>query len=647
MSSPVAFNTRSLDPIPNKRKKLDGTTDTNLNLAGQNITLYDNINFADKLFTNQIFTGSTPGSDDYELNSSTRNKTQSVMVPIGTWGVLQDGDCNESVIATDIIHWEGNQNQPQKLPEDVATYCSGQLGSNNPFEMSTIFPLNTDLPDYGISPTPHAIEENVSLNDQVQVSNATYVVGAQNDPFDIFPDQDVYTCGVGKKTVARPNQTNCYNGGVHYPSFCQLGDYVFTVDECEGQCSNVLNSNTNNKNYCHHAKDRVCGKTKQDPIRIGQNGALINSDRDWIMTQECIDYCGPANIPSENMSVECDENKRHFCGQPEGYTSDTDAKLNYCKDYLKTNFSEEVLDRACTGLLIDPEGENNITGNTGCAELCPSGDDDIDHDYCNNTRAKYCEGSFADGSKTLLTTYCYDFCSDNPNRCEDNLRTSCDERVRAIPGIADKLDNNIELSDEDVDKIEDLMDIIVDSQGRQLGNYCGCFLPQRVYDRYIEKRLKRLVESGIDVDDALSSLNTNPECIYPRCNTGIQTEAQKNGGNCQTCLQNVLLGLNDSQVGNCIIINNLASCYQQDDSIPIENETDLEKIKVENNCVTDEGIIGNIDVSISTLLIGIFVGLFLLIVVVVSFLGVRKHFGSRSNSPGSWNTVISNPHITF
>lgn len=154
-------------------------------------------------------------------------------VPIGAWAEIYSGNCYSGDPLFTLKYTNETNGQ---LTDDLATKCSGgsQLGYDKYLDKDCIL---------------------------------------LNDPNIDFKGKD-----------------NCFVSGVQTDVFCQLGDYIATNQTCVDACANT--KSTNDPNYCTFAMDRLCSKKVGDPLKNDAFGKLLNSEKNWIRTDLCSNYCG-------------------------------------------------------------------------------------------------------------------------------------------------------------------------------------------------------------------------------------------------------------------------------------------------------------------------------------------------------------------
>lgn len=335
-------------------------------------------------FTKKECTGNTKLAQKVCNNFFMKGNYSSGRVPLGAWAEIHDGSCGDSgFVLNDIVYGKGDwSNQtifPRKLPDEIATDCSG--GSA----------LGQD--EYPTKPFSTQFTSNNS---------------AQTDK-----------CFIGSTDAYRENHENCLIGGVQYPVFCQMGDYAGTVNACKEQCNNS-ESTDNQNNYCNWSLDRLCGKQIGDPIKKNALNETLASDKNWIKEDVCRSYCGPAGAKSGDMSALCKTHKRNYCINTENWPSAS----TYCYDYWKNNRNTMDINQACNSKLLNAASPENITTNVGCGYLCRGEGLDVDPEYCTSKRQEFCTSDIAN----METNYCFNFCKDNPDLCESYLDQYCKDK---------------------------------------------------------------------------------------------------------------------------------------------------------------------------------------------------------------------------
>lgn len=438
-----------------------------------------------------------PQCNRFGRNCKNSGRISSLKLPIGAWGGL-DKDCNDTLSAS--FYWKDNDG---KIPNNTAVNCStGDMNQTTGDQSHVI--------NFG----------GIKTTDRCFIGNS---------------DLSKHSSGIN-------DAAKCTVAGIHYPSYCQLGDYIDTNKECELQCKFSKGSDLE-KNYCNFAKDRLCGVQKGDPlkqkrvftnktinilgrdrtIKLGSN-VLVKSDRNYITEPLCTDYCGG---PNELMSSICDAHKRAYCINPLSWPEAGE----YCTDYWKGNFNSSEANKACGAKLVDGSSPENISTGNGCGKLCLGRGLDANDQYCNARRRDFCSVN-----NNLETNYCFNFCKDHPDLCENKLNEYCKDK-------ADRLDEEL-------------------PSGKTIGDYCGCFMGTKFYEDYKNNVFSQFQQNGFKIE-GVANIRSEPECIFPQCKSGaILTSAQQNNlPNCGTdCVQVMLNQFDQSTVNGDFLAQQSAEC---------------------------------------------------------------------------------------
>lgn len=213
---------------------------------------------------------------NFKLDGVCLNRGSSILncaaVPIGGWAVMNDGHPCQAGKSHSVYQYPSSRflNGPTRLTDDMATNCAG--GSNlGPVQFLKYDNGNKECKIFGSVPASHG-----GVYDSVQ-------------------------------------------GGTQFPVLCQMGDYIETVSDCKLQCADndVANLDPVENNYCHFAKERLCGKLKGEPLKKNADGTeAILSDRDWVREPICTTFCGG---PGAITSKQCYENKHKYCTDARGW----------------------------------------------------------------------------------------------------------------------------------------------------------------------------------------------------------------------------------------------------------------------------------------------------------------------------------------
>jgi len=282
------FKTRSNDAIPN------GTIRKTFEFSSDGARCFEN-----------------PGSIKTEtLNGECKNRNSSIMncaqLPIGSWVTMNDGppNCTTNKFHTTFIYPSKNfTGSPERLTDDMATNCAG--GSN------------------------------LGSRQFLKYDNGTKeckIFGGASSQFDML------------------------QGGTQWPVLCQMGDYIQSVNDCVLQCNDskydVANLDPVENNYCHFAKERMCGKLKGEPLKKNADGTeAILSDRDWIREPICSKFCGGSRAIT---SKQCYENKHKYCTDARGWNEVSEIGAKFITSSILPDFPiyatvDESLTSSSTG----------------------------------------------------------------------------------------------------------------------------------------------------------------------------------------------------------------------------------------------------------------------------------------------------------
>lgn len=341
-------------------------------------------------------------------------------------------------------------------------------------------------------------------------------------------------CWLGTDTVKTPNKTFCYQSEVDWPTFCQLGDNLYSDSTCKTNCNVKEGSTPSDKKYCDYAYERLCAKKKGDQLkRDPDTDKILYSDRDWIRTATCDSYCGSASSPN------CKSIKTDICTRNASEWESLSWLPNYCQNFWKNNIDTSNMNKACKNELLKEGGSQNIWSGKGCGVMCMGDGTDVDTDWCNGLKAEYCRKN----DTNMLTDQCYEFCAGHPDLCDDYLAGE--------KGMCSRL--NIK-TQEDLQKE-------VPGTKRQYSDWCGCMMNTDFYEAYAADIDKKFNELGYSI---LGQIDLSPECMYPQCKQGSilsnsQTQRVKDGF-CKDCAQIMLQNLSGSFVNNDIASSQSANC---------------------------------------------------------------------------------------
>jgi len=486
----LSFNTKTREPVPTGTIRKTWDAYQNSNWTGDNLgekydtSKLDGIPIKANL-EKRDRRPNLPNHGDYWVGRYSSGK-----VPIGAWADIYDLSCNSGTLLNSLYYGGPKANDssfPQRIDDDIATNCAG--GSELSWNSWIPYP-KTNLP---------------IKHDQTQSETST-------------------GCFVGEKNATHHDKEDCFVGGVHYPSFCQLGDYVTTNLRCKNQCAGI--KSTDKANYCTYAKDRLCGKRVGDPLKKNPWNKVVGSTKNYITEGVCEDYCGS---PGQQGSAICQKHKKDYCTDP---TTWPDA-AEYCSSYWKANPNDLEMTKVCGSKLLDPSSPENITTGKGCGYLCRGGSLDVHDNMCKTKRLEFCTAD----PLQMETEYCYQFCKDNPDLCESFLNNYCKDKG-------------------------DLLGQAIPGGKRKYSDYCGCMMGTQFYEDYVKNVFDQFDEAGYNIQGA-SNIKTSPECIFPKCKGGsILTSAQRsNIKDCgASCIQVMLNKFIDSQVDGDFMAQQSAQC---------------------------------------------------------------------------------------
>ena len=478
----------SLDPVPGQTIRSVWDSYDQRNFAGTNVnekygigTLLG-IPFLDRHTTRKC-------GNRLCTKKISEGKMKSARVPIGGQAYMYDGKCDTGDLTNTFVYGEGNYSGlGKKLNDDTATNCAG--GSSL---MYTKF-LNRDS----------VYKYNNSVGIQTQ------------------------QCYFGAPTLNDEIQENCVVAGVHWPTFCQMGDYVSTNSTCKANCSNVRSTDPNKETYCHWAFDRLCGKTINDNIKMNNVGAPLKSDRNWISDSVCQGYCGG---PNQTGSRECEDYKQKYCNNKSNWP----FAAEYCYDYFQTRQNRPDMIAACQSKLTSASNPENITTGKGCGYLCRGTGLNVNEEFCRDMNQAFCTAT----PENMETLHCFNYCKNNPAQCEKYLAgTYCKDK-------GDKLDLPVP-----------------SNNGKLYGDYCGCMMGTPFYEDFKNKVFGQYRDAGYNIE-GIAAIKAEPECMFPYCKGGaILAQHQKeNIDKCgNDCVQVILAEFKESTLGGNLIANQSEKC---------------------------------------------------------------------------------------
>lgn len=465
--APLTFTTKSLEPVPNDTIRKTWDPYTSINFGGTNIG---------KPKTSKLPVISKLGGTYKHMknifvmypNFHQMKTYRSGRVPIGGWAEVSNNagrrlsllqkfnpPCGTNFVDK-MVYGEGEYTGPQfpeRLTDDVATNCAGGSG--------------------------------LTFNEYPTTKEDNFI-----NKKDAFTTKQ---CFYGNRTPQQ-NKDQCLKGGVQYPVFCQLGDYVATNPKCAQQCSGVK-SDTDNPNYCNYAYDRLCGKLIGDPLKKDKLNTLVRSTKDYIKEPVCVNYCGSASDKSSEL---CQQHKLAYCTTGGSFDNNKSA---YCSEFCTTN-------------------EDLCFGNKSVMDkLCPpSAPTEPPSALCDKYTQKECSNTTA-----LPTERCFKFCKSNPELCMDSLKEFCEGKQNRL--------------DEPVSGFEQ----------KKYSDYCGCIQDISEYDKYKTSVIESLTSRKLRI--ALGNELQSNYCISPNCNEDSikppHLQPCKNN-----CLEQVFKGYNFTEFNN-------------------------------------------------------------------------------------------------
>jgi len=446
------------------------------------------------------------GSSDAKMDYVVKG----VKVPIGQKVQLVEGTAGtNSTQSSTMCHftngdWIGygygdfSKIQPQRVPEDVATGCSG-----------------------GTNKKPN---EFVTTTGNYKIQNSWKSPEKTNQ------------CWVGVDSVKKPGEVVCVKGDMDWHTFCQLGDNIINNPECYKKCRGCVSGRcsiytTGSKDYkgCEYALERYCTKKKGYPIkRDPYTGQIIYSNSDKIRDTFCQDFCGTAD------SSRCKNVKNEICSKPDEWLT-IQWLPDYCKSWWSKNKDELVMNDIAKKDLIDMNSEQNIFSGKGLGKLCLGDGLDVDKNWCRDRKLDFCTKN----DEQMLTKECWKFCSEpeNAGLCDTFLDGN-------KGGLCSRLGAKTQ---------EDLKKKIPGTD-RQISDWCGCMMPTQFYQDVGEKKINDFKDFGYAVN---GNIDYSPECSFPLCKIGsVKTNAQQerlSNSECTDCVQIML--------NNIISENTINSSY--------------------------------------------------------------------------------------
>lgn len=464
-------------------------------------------------------TSITPFCFDCDFQGSS-HPANSVKVPIGSEVIVSGGNITTNTRVegtganqvncwgppnqTDLKWGRGNfkdwTEQPEKMPDEVATGCAGgyNLGRDQFVKTLNGFKIHND-----------AENKNFKSDD----------------------------CFLGASKFKTPGNTACLYGGIDKNSFCQMGDYIVSESVCKNECDKFKEGEVpNDKRYCDYGYERLCEKRIGDPIKRDDNGEIVYATKDYLKSEpDCMTYCGISA-----SSPQCKKIKNNVCTRRISDWADPESWIpNYCRAHWQKNPDRNAMDKICRAEMLKEDGEQNVWSGKGCGRLCMGEGTDADTDWCKTIKAEYCRKN----DNNMLTDDCFDFCAAYPDMCDDYLS--------GVGGMCNRL--GITTAD-DLDKD-------VEGTLHKYSDWCGCMMPRGFYNEYADGINKQFQSQGYDI---LSQVDTKPECMYPKCKQGsIMTNAQNTrmvNKMCTDCVQIMLQSYDGSFIDNNFASEQSASC---------------------------------------------------------------------------------------
>lgn len=322
-------------------------------------------------------------------------------------------------------------------------------------------------------------------------------------------------CFLGPETINEEDKVVCVQSGVDWDTFCQLGDNIFTNEECKKRCKDKKEGE-GSTNYCNYALDRMCATKKDEFYKSDAYGNNVKATKNYMTSQpQCELYCGNAENPR------CRVVKNKMCENSKDWIKFSSWLPDYCRAHWKANKDETAMNKACKAELLDPNGEQNIFSKNGCGKLCMGDGTDVDDRWCKYRTLEYCTSS----DDLMLTEECYQFCADAENG------DLCDNYLQGENGLCKRLNVKTE---EDLKKS-------VGETGRNVSDWCGCMMPTTFYEKHRDTMLKAFDDEGYNIK---GQIDLQPECMYPLCKQGsIKTKSQQSrldNGECTDCVQIML-----------------------------------------------------------------------------------------------------------
>lgn len=328
-------------------------------------------------------------------------------------------------------------------------------------------------------------------------------------------------------TTTKANHTtlkDCFKSGIHYPTFCQLGDFVESVPQCKTQCASAK---PGDNNYCSWSKERFCTMSPGDMITPERESIKFN-----IIEPTCQEFCGGPTDPN------CQAAKDAYC-------SSNNPDLEYCKAFWQSRGITSKAEELCRTKLLAGEIEDP---ESSCGKLCEP-NSEVNTEFCTGIREEYC-------SNNVFTPYCHQWCKDNLDKCSATLTLQCANK-------------------------EDMIGETVPNTDMTFGDWCGCFMPDTTYSKYITDTIKEVEEKGFQWGRTPTEIK--PQCHYPFCANNpkvLKTKTQA-ATECNDCIDNVFSKyalLKDEELLGCDAItirppnnNTMAPLDEEPEGMPVSN----------------------------------------------------------------------------
>lgn len=280
-----------------------------------------------------------------------------------------------------------------------------------------------------------------------------------------------------------------------FVDYCDSGSRIFTNSYCR-DWANAVNKDTDRLKEVLDLKQSYC---------TGEN----NNDR--YKTTTCSNWCADMQNDTRSNSF---QNYINRC-------NNNDYQQEYCKDTIRIIDDSEESDTRTSGFLRRLVKREQNTRNVQVADTFNK---TICRDYCD-------ENIFSNGSDEAG--------SDRKDWCRNKRKEYCAAKY-------DQYKN-------DPDKLSRFLSADTTTPEGEIGAKCGCYLPDEVYQAYVDK-----LKTGIATKD--NFLDAHKECLFPACGTADTEFHPFNCPNIVLCSQNV-----DIDVGEgATIMGDVSSQSTQD-----------------------------------------------------------------------------------